>query len=79
LQKLIDPENTFAHVLTNDDCDKIIYQPEDLDEYVKDLDRLNRDMKKLIYLDSQPISFWSAPDNGKYFMGHFRLNPSKFL
>ncbi|KAL4433541.1 hypothetical protein ABPG74_002938 [Tetrahymena malaccensis] len=61
--KLIDPENTFAHILTNEDCDKIIYPPEDMDEYVKDLERLNRDMKKVVYIDSQPISFWSAPDN----------------
>lgn len=67
-QKLIDPDNTFVHILTNEDCDKIIYQPEDMDEYVKDLERLNRNMKKLVYIDSQPISFWTAPDNGKIFI-----------
>lgn len=35
-----------------------------MDEYVKDIGRLNRDLKRLVYVDSQPISFWSAPDNG---------------
>lgn len=51
-QKLVDPENTFVHILTNEDCDKIVYQPEDMDEYIKDIERLNRDMKRVVYIDS---------------------------
>ncbi|EGR28390.1 NLI interacting factor-like phosphatase family protein, putative [Ichthyophthirius multifiliis] len=61
--ELIDPEKSFAHILTNEDCDRVIYEPEDMDEYVKDLQRLGRDMKKVVYIDNQPINFWTAPDN----------------
>jgi TFIIF-interacting CTD phosphatase-like protein len=37
---------------------------EEIDDFVKDLNRLNRDLKKLIYVDSKPLAFWLHPNNG---------------
>jgi hypothetical protein len=30
------------------------------------MDRLGRDMQRLIYIDARPLSFWLNPDNCKY-------------
>lgn len=30
---------------------------------MKDVDLLGRDKKKLVYIDSKPISFWTFGDN----------------
>ena len=35
-----------------------------MDEFVKDLGLLGRDMSKVVYIDSKPMSFWLYPENG---------------
>ena len=34
-----------------------------MDEYFKDLNLLNRDLKRTIYIDCKAINFWPMPDN----------------
>lgn len=35
-----------------------------MDEYFKDLNLMNRDLTRSVYIDSKAINFWSHPDNG---------------
>ena len=41
-----------------------MYPEENIDDYMKDLERLGRKMDKLVYIDSKPVAFWCNPDNG---------------
>ena len=41
-------------------------EEENIDDFVKDLDRLNRNLKRLIYVDCKAITFWPNPDNGLF-------------
>jgi CTD small phosphatase-like protein 2 len=50
-------------VFTQEHCDRIIVEKEEIDEYVKDLNLLGRDLSRVVYLDSRPLSFWLHPDN----------------
>jgi RNA polymerase II subunit A small phosphatase-like protein/CTD small phosphatase-like protein 2 len=41
-----------------------VYPEENIDDFLKDLERLNRDIKRVVYIDTKPISFWMYPNNG---------------
>jgi TFIIF-interacting CTD phosphatase-like protein len=63
--KAVDPENTvFKYRLYQDSCNKIEYKPEEIDHLTKDLNRLGRDMKRTVMIDTKPFIFWCNPDNG---------------
>jgi len=38
-----------------------VEEESDIDEYVKDLALLGRDMSRVVYIDSKPMSFWLYP------------------
>lgn len=61
---LIDPTRKIKHIFTQEQCDRIVEEEGDIDEYVKDLALLGRDMSKVVYIDSKPMSFWLYPENG---------------
>jgi hypothetical protein len=53
-------------VITQEEgCTRITNEKENLDDYIKDLNLLGRDLKRVIYIDSKPFNFWPNPDNGK--------------
>ena len=54
----------FPHRLYQESCNKLEYAKEDLKELVKDLEWLDRDMKRTLLLDTKPLAFWCNPDNG---------------
>lgn len=62
---IIDKERVFVHRIYQDSCDFIVYKEENLNEITKDLDRLNRDLSKVILIDARPFNFWCNPDNCK--------------
>ena len=61
---MVDPDKIFKHRLYQDSCNKIILEDENVDDFVKDLDLLNRDLDRMIYVDCKAITFWPNPDNG---------------
>lgn len=65
IKDVVDPKKVFKHRLYQDSCDKVILEEENIDDFVKDLDRLNRDLKRTIYVDCKAITFWPNPDNGE--------------
>jgi len=62
----IDPQKKIKTILTQEHCDRFIYKDEgdDIDEFVKDLGLLNRDLSRVVYIDSKPLAFWLYPNNG---------------
>jgi hypothetical protein len=34
-----------------------------MEDYFKDIDLLGRDRKRVVYVDSRPLSFWTTGDN----------------
>ena len=44
----------------------MVWEKENIDEFVKDLDWLGRDLDRLVYIDCKPFNFWPNPDNGKF-------------
>lgn len=61
---LVDEDRSiFPHRLYQDSCSKLEYSKEDLKELVKDLDWLDRDLKRTLLLDTKPLAFWCNPDN----------------
>ncbi len=64
VMSLIDPTRKIKHILTQEHCNRIVEEESDIDEYVKDLNLLGRDLSKVVYIDCKPMSFWLHPDNG---------------
>ena len=63
-QDIVDPDKVFKHRFYQDSCDKIVLEEEQIDDFVKDMGRLNRDLKRLIYIDCKAFTFWVNPNNG---------------
>lgn len=57
------PEFPKTQIFCQEDCNLV--EEEDIDEFVKDVDLLGRDRKRLVYVDSKPLSFWTFGDNCK--------------
>jgi len=55
------PEFPKDHIFCQEEC--TLVEEDDLEDFVKDVDLLGRDKKKLVYIDSKPISFWTFGDN----------------
>lgn len=64
VMSLIDPTRKIKHILAQEHCSRIVEEESDIDEYVKDLNLLGRDLSKVVYIDCKPMSFWLHPDNG---------------
>lgn len=61
---IVDPNyEIFKHRLYQTDCNLVEYKEEDITEYVKDLDSLNRDLNRTVLIDTKPFSFWCNPDS----------------
>ena len=62
----------FKHRIYQEGCSRIAYAEEDVYDFVKDLDRLGRDLSRTVLIDAKPFVFWANPDNGKfvYFNSH---------
>lgn len=63
---LIDPEKKIFRrelVLCQDKCDRLSIEEEEIDYLVKDLQLLNRNLDRTIYIDCHPFSYWLYPDN----------------
>ena len=58
LVKLIDKNNVIKHILNRSHC--LLYQG----SYIKDLKLINRDIKNLIIIDNNPISYMLNKENG---------------
>ena len=44
-------------------------EEENIDDFVKDLGRLGRDLKRVVYVDCKAFTFWVNPNNGNnYFI-----------
>lgn len=70
----VDPDyKVFKHRLYQDSCNFVNQEEEELQEFVKDLDWLGRDIKRTVLIDPKPFSFWCNPDNSipvKPYNGH---------
>ncbi|CAK69736.1 unnamed protein product (macronuclear) [Paramecium tetraurelia] len=60
LEKLC-PQFPKDHIFCQEQCNLV--EEDDLEDYFKDLDLLGRDRKKVVYVDSKPLSFWTTGDN----------------
>lgn len=67
IRKILDPENKIiSHLLDRQFC----FNPNNVNKkynglpYIKDLRRLNRDLKETILLDNSIYSFWYQINNG---------------
>lgn len=63
VMSLIDPTKKIKHIITQENCNQIYEAEINIDEYVKDLGLLGRDLSKVVYLDSKFLSFWLYPEN----------------
>eukprot|EP01016_Furgasonia_blochmanni_P008167 TRINITY_DN13286_c0_g1_i2.p1 TRINITY_DN13286_c0_g1~~TRINITY_DN13286_c0_g1_i2.p1 ORF type:complete len:301 (+),score=63.87 TRINITY_DN13286_c0_g1_i2:159-1061(+) len=54
----------FPYRLYQDSCNRLVYEEEDVNEYLKDMNRLGRDLKRTVLIDARPFAFWCNPDNG---------------
>lgn len=74
VMEFIDPDHEiFKHRIYQEGCNFVEHEDEDLQEFVKDLDWLGRDLKRTVLVDSKPFSFWCNPDNSipvKPYNGH---------
>ena len=59
----IDPEKKIPYRLSQEHCDRLVKEEEEIDEFVKDFQLLGRDMSRVVYFDSKPFSYWMYPDN----------------
>lgn len=59
----LDKDGKVPVRFTQENCSNILYEEEDIDEYVKDLNLLGRDMRRVVYLDSRAFGYWMEPDN----------------
>lgn len=55
------PKFPKENVFSQEHCNLV--EEDDLEDYFKDLDLLGRDRKRVVYVDSKPLSFWSTGDN----------------
>jgi len=61
----IDPDKSvFKHRIYQEACSRIVYAEEDVYDFVKDLNRLGRDLSRTVLIDAKPFVFWPNPDNG---------------
>lgn len=61
---ILDPNyEVFKHRLYQTSCNLVDYKEEDLTEFVKDLDSLNRNLSRTVLIDTKPFSFWCNPDS----------------
>ena len=60
---LIDPTKRIKHIITQEHCDYVSEPESDIEEYVKDLSLLGRDMSRVVYIDCKPMAFWMHPHN----------------
>jgi len=54
----------FKHRIYQENCSRIVYAEEDVYDFVKDLNRLGRDLSRTVLVDAKPFVFWPNPDNG---------------
>ena len=62
----MDPDQTIFNrklVICQEHCDQLEIPEEDIDYLVKDLQLLNRNLDRTIYMDCHPFSYWLYPDN----------------
>lgn len=52
-----------SHIFTQEDCNLVEYPEETIELFVKDIDRLGRDLKRVVYVDSKPLNFWGSGSN----------------
>lgn len=62
---LVDKDHVFKHRIYQEGCDQIVDKDENLMEFTKDLNRLNRDLSQVILIDARPFNYWINPDNCK--------------
>jgi TFIIF-interacting CTD phosphatase-like protein len=41
----------------------VVDTKENIDDYFKDINLLNRDLSKIVYVDTKAVSFWPHPEN----------------
>lgn len=64
VMNILDPNyEIFKHRLYQTSCNLVDYKDEDLTEFVKDLDSLNRNLNRTVLIDTKPFSFWCNPDS----------------
>jgi TFIIF-interacting CTD phosphatase-like protein len=68
MQDTVDPSGVFKHRLYQNSCNKVILEEENIDDFVKDLGRLGRDLNRVIYIDCKAFTFWVNPNNGTKFI-----------
>jgi len=64
---IVDKDKVFIHRIYQDGCDQIIDKQENLLDFTKDLNRLNRDLSQVILIDARPFNFWINPDNCNFY------------
>lgn len=55
IMDMIWPEFPKDHIFTQDQCNLLELEEEGIEGYFKDVDRLGRDLKRLIYVDGKPL------------------------
>lgn len=60
---VIDPQKLIKHVITQEHCSRVVDEEEGIDEFLKDLSLLGRDLSRVVYFDSKVLSPWLQPDN----------------
>jgi len=61
---IIDPSRkTFKYRIYQDSCNLVEVETENINELVKDLKLLDRDLSRTVLVDTDPFSFWMYPNN----------------
>jgi TFIIF-interacting CTD phosphatase-like protein len=63
MMNYLDPSKKVPYVLSQEHCNSLVVEKESIDMFVKDLGLLDRDLGRVVYIDSKPMSFWMYPDN----------------
>jgi hypothetical protein len=72
------PQFPKSHILTQEHCNLVEAPDETIEMFVKDVDRLGRDLKRLVYIDSKPLNFWGFGNNSKILATYVGLPTSIF-
>lgn len=71
------PKFPKENIFSQENCNLV--EEDDLEDYFKDLDLLGRDRKRVVYIDSKPLSFWTTGDNCIYIHNIFIAIPVKMF